>query len=475
MQVQNLSNYKLFSANQGQLIPCGLYECIPTDYIRHRTQFLIRTSPMNAPVMHPTKAYVRHFQVPMRLLWEGWEDFITGADDGASTFPTITVPNDPENNAPLLDYLGIPPEQQVEGMEISALPVRAFNAVFNEYFRDQDLVDPRDPDDMTIPNVAWERDPFTASRPWAQKGAVVSLPMSGTVNIEADGEFELEDGQGDPRKMGLAGGNTNWLTDAGVQTNWASYHAGLVGNPEGMQLDVLDVRKSMALQRYAEARAQYGSRHVEYLRYIGVKGALDARLNNPEYLGGGSKTLSYSEVLSTADTGQSEVGDLKGHGIVAMRSNAFRKYIQEFGYILSVFYVRPKTIYMQGIDRHWLKRSKEDFFQKELMLIGNQEVYTDEVYADNANNGSVLGYFDRYYDYTRVPSRVAGEFRNVLDYWHQGRSFDQAPVLNGDFVTANPDPRIYQDRTNTNHLKVMTAHSVRARRPVRRAPVGRII
>ena len=144
----------------------------------------------------------------------------------------------------------------------------------------------------------------------------------------------------------------------------------------------------MALQRYEEARARYGSRYTEYLRYLGVRPS-DARLQRPEYLGGGKQTLQFSEVLQTGVTTDGDdsvgVGNLKGHGIGALRSNRYRRYFEEHGYVISLLSVRPKSIYVQGLSKTWNRRTKEDFWQKELEHIGQQEVANKEVYAAHSS------------------------------------------------------------------------------------------
>ena len=150
------------------------------------------------------------------------------------------------------------------------------------------------------------------------------------------------------------------------------------------------VREFLALQRYAEARAKYGSRYVEWLRYYGVS-PRDSRLDRPEYLGGGKQTISFSEVLATAEGASTNVGDLKGHGIGSMRSNMFRKYFEEHGYVISLMSVRPRTLYIDAVQKEWLKVDKEDFYTRELENIGAQTIYENEVYAGGSPT-TVFGY-----------------------------------------------------------------------------------
>lgn len=165
------------------------------------------------------------------------------------------------------------------------------------------------------------------------------------------------------------------------------------------------------------------------------------------------------------------IGALKGHGISAMRSRRYRRYFEEHGYIISVVSVRPKSMYHQGIPRHLLRTVKEDFWQRELQTIGQQEIYNREVYAGHATPGGVFGYQDRYDEYRRNESRVMGEFHGtVLNNWHMARDFSSDPALNSTFVEANPTTRIFAASTNDT-LYAMIAHSMQARRLV--AKIGK--
>jgi len=222
----------------------------------------------------------------------------------------------------------------------------------------------------------------------------------------------------------------------------------------------------MALQRYAEARSRYGSRYTEYLSYLGVRSS-DARLQRPEYLGGGRETIQFSEVLQTAE-GTNPVGELRGHGIAAARSNRYRRFFEEHGYIISLMVIRPKTIYAQGLFRTWNRRVKEDFWQRELQHIGQQEVLNKEVYAAHASPDGTFGYQDRYDEYRRSESRVSGEFRDTtLDYWHLARIFGSSPALNSSFVSSVPTKRIFAvTDPEVDSLYVTVKHSTQARRQV---------
>ena len=223
------------------------------------------------------------------------------------------------------------------------------------------------------------------------------------------------------------------------------------------------LREAFALQRFEEARARFGSRYTEYLRYLGVQSS-DARLQRPEYLGGGKYPVQFSEVLQTAE-GTDPVGTLRGHGIGVARSNRYRRYFEEHGYVITLMCVRPKTMYIQGLARHWNRRVKEDFWQKELQHIGQQEVLNKEVYLGHSQPEGTFGFQDRYDEYRRQESWISGQFRTTDRFWHFGREFSSDPALNASFINCVPSEQPFAVPAN-NHLQVMVKHKLAARRLV---------
>ncbi|AZL82729.1 major capsid protein [Apis mellifera associated microvirus 44] len=484
----NLSHYKLFSFDMGHLVPIGLQEVLPGDTFQMSTSALIRCSPLVAPIMHPVHVRIHHWFVPHRLVWDNWEDFITGGPDGnnTDTLPTRSFPTGPAIGT-LSDYLGVP--AGVNNIEVSALPYRGYAMIWNEFYRDQDLQAPLDIDtgdgpdtltNITLQNCAWEKDYFTSARPWEQKGPSITIPIGTEAPITGIGVLNsaIDPFSNTAQTVRETGGAAVvYPADQNRPTSAANIFyvkgTGINGDPDinadltGVSTVTINVlREAFALQRFAEARARFGSRYVEYLRYLGVRSS-DARLQRPEYLGGGRQTIQFSEVLSTADTTNVPVGGMKGHGLGAMRSNRFRRFFEEHGYIFSLMSVKPRTVYTQGIPRHWNRRNREDFWQKELQHIGQQEILKKEIYyaADGSGNDT-WGYQDRYDEYRRGYSQVSGDFRTSnLNYWHMARIFTSAPALNAAFVQADPTNRIFASST-LDTMYAMCNHSVVARRMV---------
>lgn len=498
----NLSNTRLISGDMGKLYPVCWYEVLPGDSWRHGATALLRMSPMNAPVMHQVDIRFHHWFVPNRLMWEDWEDFITGGPDGldATVHPYID-PGAGFAAKGLADHLGVPPTVAGAVMgNVNALPFRAYSLIFNEHYRDQDLVTARAVSlasgadaitDLTIASIAWQKDRFTTTRPWAQKGAEITLPLGTQAVVKTSSSALVTGVQQAMRVRATSTGNPPAAAfDLGADITTGALMGSTTGAPTASEgfypsnlyadlenassVNVNDVRRAFALQRYQEARAQYGSRYPEYLAYLGVRSS-DARLQRPEYLGGGKQVFSFSEVLQTAPESGDGVGNLRGHGISAVRSRNYMKFFEEHGIVMTLMSVRPRTMYVNGLPKPFLRTTREDYWQKELELIGQEQVYKKEVYAADTGVDPVLGFNDRYSDYRSMMSSVSGEFRtSELNMWHLGRIFASNIALNSDFVTCTPSKRINQVETN-DVLWVMVANRISGLRMVRKSSIGRII
>jgi len=488
----NLSHYRLLTMDMGLLIPLTWYEVLPGDTVQHGSAALIRVSPLLSPVMHPVRVRIHHWFVPFRMLWDNWEDFITGGPDGnnASVVPTMSLSQVTEGS--LHDYLGIPTGAYSPNLSVSAFPFRAYARIFNDFYRDQDLVNelpvvktdgPDNTTNQLLVNCAWEKDYFTTARPWEQKGSQVTIPIGDQAPISGLGKTTGVFGLTNVSVRESDGNMATYPTGAsfgesGANDAWAGRQNGTSGFPDiyadltkTTGVSVNDLRLALAIQRYQEARAQYGSRYVEYLRYLGVRSS-DARLQNPEYLGGGKQVIQFSEVLQTADTQNGVVGDLKGHGISGMRTARYRRFFEEHGLVMTLMSVVPKAIYTSTLHKKWSRTIKEEYFQKELQFLGDQEVKNVEIQATHTQPAGTFGYQTRYDDYRWIPSGVSGEFRTTSDHWHYARDFAGDVALNSTFVQSVPTKRVYAS-TDTHCLQVMCNHKVIARRMMQKHPNAR--
>lgn len=304
-----------------------------------------------------------------------------------------------------------------------------------------------------VVRVSWKKDYFTVSRPFEQKGAAVTVPVNLTsggspiVTLEPDGTPTFNSNGASPVSKASGTGplqtyydnvmsnksNLTWV-DPALKVVWN-------GGPNTTgSISVDDIRQAFGLQRFEEARAMFGSRYTEYLRYLGVRSS-DARLQRPEYLGGGSQVIQWSEVVQTGQ-GTDPVGTLRGHGVSGGRTRRWRRFFEEHCIVMTLATIRPIALYTQSLPRAWSRVIKEDYWQKELEHIGEQEVANKELYAYGSSPDGVFGYMDRYDEYRSVQNTVCGDFRDKLDFWHLGRVFASQPVLNSDFVSCNPSKRI---------------------------------
>lgn len=487
----SLSHYHLTTFDMGELVPVANFEVLPGDTIRMATSALIRVSPLLTPVMHPVTVRIHHWFVPYRVMWPGppgWEDFITGGPDG--TFGG-TYPSHPASGvAPagsLGNYLGIPLNTN-PALTVAKFPFMAYNMIYNEHYRDEDLCPLVNVDlDVGLKKIAWEKDRFTSARPWTQKGPAVTIPLGQSAPVRAaSGDIVTADTNA--MRMRRVDGvtqaaQTPYQAGGGISSEvFAGASSSAIANgtrvfPSNLYADLATAsaatvnqwRFAMAVQRYQEARAQYGDRYPEYLAYLGVRSS-DGRLDRPEYLGGGKTTISFSEVLRTGDGGtpsaSNPIGDLNGHGIAAMRSRSFVRFFEEHGVVLSLASVRPRSIYVNGLHKQWSRRSKENYWQKELERVGQEEIFNREVYAPGATPEGVFGYQDRYSDYRHFPSYITGDFADTtMSDWHFGRMFGAQPALNQAFVECVPGKRPMAEQTKDS-LWCMFNHSIQARRLV---------
>lgn len=452
--VFDLSYSKTLTCDMGQLIPVLCDEVVPADYWQIANQAVIRFQPLVAPVLHEINMYVHYFFIPYRLLWDEWEDFITG---GISGDLTPAIPRwTPTNNAigSLWDYFGFPTGLVPTGALPLDFPRRAYNLVYNEFYRDETLVTEVAETNENVLNRAWEKDYFTSSLPWQQRGTAPALPISGTANaVWPASAFFNKGSPVDTVYADVIGAKVDapkmQVADA-VRLGYLNqfFNSNSIDLSTASTFDIADLRLAFQIQRWMERNARAGARYTEFLQSHFAVSPRDDRLQRPEYIGGSKSPIIISEVLQTSSTdAESPQGNLAGHGITVSHSFAGNYHAKEFGLILGVMSVMPRSMYQQGIDRQWLRRNKFDFFFPEFANLSEQAIENAEICATAAesHNVGVFGYQGRYDEMRVKRSMVCGQMRDTFDYWHLGRQFNIAspPVLNGSFVTCVPRKDIF--------------------------------
>lgn len=485
--VFDLTHDVKLSGNPGYLIPTLAMECIPGDKISIGCDSIVRLAPLVSPMMHRMDVFMHYFFIPNRLVWPGWENYITNTKVAGAlpAFPTFLIKQDGTNYTKLMDYLGIPnPTNKVgTGVDetVSAIPAAMYQLIYNEYYRDQNLESESDyllndgDNTATNPNLwemkkrCWEHDFLTGALPFAQKGDAVSIPIGDIVTKDpASGISFVKSGSGLPADNGDIQTQGSILEDSGGDAIVFGSN-----NLEVAPTNINDLRRAYRLQEWLERAALGGTRYVEsILSFFGVKSP-DARLQRPEYITGTKSPIVISEVLQTGATGSGATpqGNMAGHGVALQQGRYGGYFVQEHGYVIGIMSVRPKTAYMQNIPKHFLKTSNPfEFFFPQFANIGEQPVELREVCAYAPGGTSTFGYVPRYAEYKYMQNRVCGEFATSLDYWHMARKFSGSlPSLNAQFVQCNPTYRVFAvDDDAVDHLYCQVLHKIKA---VRGMPV----
>lgn len=470
------------SGKMGNLMPIMVMETVPGDNIQISADTLIRFAPLIAPVMHRMDAYIHYFFVPNRIVWENWEKYVVNEPNGGIPFITLDQTLTQDENR-FLDYMGVPPFPTADptaiATPISAIPFAAYQKIYNDYYRDQNLISEipyqlQDGDNnaqkgslLTMHKRAWEHDYFTAALPFAQKGQSVDIPL-GDVVLKQNWQSE-----GDPLFIQTAtspiGPVENNVGGIGVRVNGQQVAYDPDGTLETTPTTINSLRRAFRLQEWLEKNARGGTRYIEnILMHFGIKSS-DKRLQRPEYITGVKSPIVVSEVLNTTgETSGLPQGNMAGHAVSVGKGYVGSYFCEEHGYIIGIMSILPKPAYQQGIPKTYLKNDPLQLYWPSFANIGEQEIENQELYAYTAQGQQTFGYIPRYAEYKYMPPRVAGDFRTTLNYWHLGRVFGSDPSLTAEFIECDPADvtRIFAVESGEDNLYIHVLNKIKARRPM---------
>lgn len=505
----NMSHSYKCGMNMGYLVPIGVYDVLPNDTWHLSTSAFIRLASMKFPLMDNLNCKIYHFFVPNRILWSKWQRFISeDDDDNLPAMPYVTLGDlkstgNLEINT-LCDYMGLPVNNNITGnaMEgVSLLPFLAYQKVWNDYFRDQNLQEDIFSQDnpslydfmygkegrininetsndyyedylFQLRKKAWEKDYFTSALPDPQLGEPVPVPVKVDILGQVNGNsFSIRNpsvssgtqAAQDPTTVNItpsSDGNNQSLRVGPVSNGNLIHH--LQADQFAMNIydfqpkngpdaangsfNLNDLRVASAIQRFRELLSRAGHRYKETILSIFNQVTPDYRLDRPQFLGSTNIPVQISDIPQTSQTttgsaDASPLGTLAGRGTVAGGQQTCSFHAPEHGYVISLACVVPRTSYMNGLDRKFSRLDRYDYYFPQFEELGEQAILKKEIYAsgNSDQDNEVFGYAPRFSDYKYIPSTVHGDFTKSMDFMTMVRKFKSAPNLNGDFVTPDDE------------------------------------